>query len=130
MACRILQELGAGGMPFLLPLLYQIGMGYTPVQAALLIVPQPLAAMSLKMTVPRILERFGYRRVPLWNTLAMDGLILSFSAIGPGTAVWQILVQGFMFGFCSSLQYSELRGEDGASVSRRGGGASGDNASP
>ena len=48
-------RLGAGGVPFLLPLLYQVGLSYTPVQAALLIVPQPLAAMSLKMTVPRIL---------------------------------------------------------------------------
>jgi EmrB/QacA subfamily drug resistance transporter len=101
-------RLGAGGMPFLLPLLYQVGMGYTPVQAALLIVPQPLAAMSLKMTVPHILARFGYRRVLLWNTALMGGLIALFSTIGPGTPVWQILVQGFLFGFCSSLQYGSM----------------------
>ena len=101
-------RLGAGGMPFLLPLLYQIGMGYTPVQAALLIVPQPLAAMSLKMTVPHILSRFGYRRVLLWNTLLMGSLIMAFAAIGPGTPAWQIVLQGFMFGFCSSLQYSSM----------------------
>lgn len=101
-------RLGAGGMPFLLPLLYQIGMGYTPVQAALLIVPQPLAAMSLKITVPHILARFGYRRVLLYNTVLMGGLIMLFSTIGPGTPVWQIVVQGFLFGFCSSLQYSSM----------------------
>jgi EmrB/QacA subfamily drug resistance transporter len=101
-------RLGAGGMPFLLPLLYQIGMGCTPVQAALLIVPQPLAAMSLKMTVPRILARFGYRRVLLWNTVLMGGLIMGFAAIGPGTPVWRIVLQGFLFGFCSSLQYSSM----------------------
>ena len=101
-------RLGAGGMPFLLPLLYQIGMGYTPVQAALLIVPQPLAAMSLKITVPHILARFGYRRVLLGNTLLMGGLIMLFSTIGPGTPVWQIVLQGFLFGFCSSLQYSSM----------------------
>ena len=47
-------RLGVGGMPFLLPLLYQIGLGYTPVQSGLLIAPQPLAAMSLKMLMPRI----------------------------------------------------------------------------
>lgn len=101
-------RLGAGGMPFLLPLLYQIGMGYTPVQAALLIVPQPFAAMSLKVTVPYILARLGYRRVLLSNTVLMGGLIMLFSTIGPGTPVWQIVVQGFMFGFCSSLQYSSM----------------------
>jgi len=101
-------RLGAGGMPFLLPLLYQVGMGYTPVQAALLIVPQPFAAMALKMTVPHILANFGYRRVLLCNTLLMGAMIMAFAAISPGTPVWQILVQGFLFGFCSSLQYSSM----------------------
>ena len=101
-------RLGAGGMPFLLPLLYQVGLGYTPVQAALLIVAQPLAAISLKVVVPRILARWGYRRVLLWNTILMGGFIMLFSTIGPGTPVWQILVQGFLFGFCSSLQYSSM----------------------
>ena len=101
-------RLGAGGMPFLLPLLYQIGMGFTPVQAALLIVPQPLAAMSLKMTVPRILKRLGYRRVLLWNTITMGLLIMLFSTIGPGTPAWLIMLQAFFFGFCSSLQYSSM----------------------
>jgi EmrB/QacA subfamily drug resistance transporter len=101
-------RLGAGGMPFLLPLLYQIGMGFSPVQAALLIVPQPLAAMCLKMTVPHILARVGYRRVLIWNTLLMGGCIMLFSTIGPGTPVWQIVLQAFLFGFCSSLQYSSM----------------------
>jgi MFS family permease len=101
-------RLGVGGIPFLLPLLYQVGLGYTPVQAALLIVPQPLAAMSLKVTVPRILERLGYRRVLLWNTVFMGVLIASFALIGPNSPVWQILLQGFVFGFSSSLQYSSM----------------------
>jgi len=101
-------RLGAGGAPFLLPLLYQVGLGYTPVQAALLIVPQPLAAMSLKMTVPHILARFGYRRVLLWNTVLMGLVIVLFSTIGPATPVWLILLQAFVFGYCSSLQYSSM----------------------
>ena len=98
----------AGGVPFLLPLLYQVGLSYTPVQAALPIVPQPLAAMSLKMTVPHILEYFGYRRVLLWNTVFMGVLITLFATIGPDTPVWLILLQAFLFGFCSSLQYSSM----------------------
>jgi EmrB/QacA subfamily drug resistance transporter len=101
-------RLGVGGVPFLLPLLYQVGLSYTPVQAALLIVPQPLAAMSLKMTVPHILAYFGYRRVLLWNTVFMGVLITLFATIGLDTPVWLILLQAFLFGFCSSLQYSSM----------------------
>jgi MFS family permease len=58
------------------------------------------------MTVPAILRRFGYRRVLLWNTACMGALIALFSTIGPGTPVWQILLQGFLFGFSLSMQYT------------------------
>src|SRR5580658_4376530 len=56
-------RLGVGGMPFLLPLLYQVGLGYSPIQSGLLILPQSVAARSLTMTIPLILTRLGYRRV-------------------------------------------------------------------
>ncbi len=101
-------RLGAGGMPFLLPLLYQVGLGYSPVQSAMLIVPQPLAAMILKTSVRVILRRFGYRRVLTLNTICMGALIMAFSGIGPDTPVALNLLLAFLFGFCSSLQYSSM----------------------
>src|SRR6185295_13104920 len=48
-------RLGAGGLPFLLPLLYQVGLGYTALQSGLLIMPQFVAAISLKFTMPAVL---------------------------------------------------------------------------
>jgi EmrB/QacA subfamily drug resistance transporter len=101
-------RLGIGGMPFLLPLLYQIGLGYSAVQAGLLIMPQPLAAMSLKVTMPKILARFGYRRVLLANTISIGAMICLFATIGENTPVWLIVIQAFGLGFCSSLQYSSM----------------------
>ena len=101
-------RLSVGGIPFLLPLLYQVGLGYTPVQSGLLMVPQALAAMSLKMTMPRILARLGYRAVLVSNTMLLGLLILSFATIGAGTPVWLIVAQVFMFGFVSSLQYTSM----------------------
>ncbi len=101
-------RLGAGGTPFLLPLLYQVGLGFTPVQSGLLIMPQSLAAMSLKMTMPLILTRFGYRRVLLSNTMLLGLLIGLFATIGFGTPVWLIVVQAFSFGFIASLQYTSM----------------------
>jgi EmrB/QacA subfamily drug resistance transporter len=101
-------RLGAGGMPFLLPLLYQVGMGFSPVQSALLIVPQPLAAMSTKIVVRRLLQRFGYRKVLMFNTIAMGAMMASFATAGPGTPVWRIVLQAFALGFCSSTQYSSM----------------------
>jgi len=101
-------RLGVGGMPFLLPLLYQIGLGYTPVQSGLLIAPQPLAAMSLKMLMPRILTWFGYRRVLLVNTVAIGAVTILFMAVAPGTPAWFIVILGFALGFVSSMQYTSM----------------------
>jgi EmrB/QacA subfamily drug resistance transporter len=103
-----LTRLGVGGVPFLLPLLYQVGLGYTPIQSGLLIMPQPLAAMSLKMTMPLILTRLGYRRVLLSNTVALGLLMILFATIGPATPAWLIVLQAFAFGFFSSLQYTSM----------------------
>ena len=101
-------RLGLGGIPFILPLLYQVGMGFTPIQSGLLIMPQAIAAMSLKMTMPRILTRFGYRAVLVSNTVILGLLILLFSTIGVGTPVWYIAAIGFCYGFFSSLQYTSM----------------------
>jgi len=70
--------------------------------------PQALAAMSLKMTMPRIIARFGYRRVLLANTLGIGVLIALFATIGEETPVWLIVAEAFCFGFASSLQYTSM----------------------
>ncbi len=101
-------RLGVGGLPFLLPLLYQIGLGYTPVQSGLLIAPQPLAAMSLKMLMPKILTRFGYRRVLLVNTFAVGIVIILFMAVSPGFPAALIVMLGFALGFFSSMQFTSI----------------------
>jgi EmrB/QacA subfamily drug resistance transporter len=101
-------RLGIGGIPFLFPLLYQVGLGFSPIQSGLLMMPQAMAAMSLKMTMPSILRRFGYRRVLISNTIILGGLIVLFATIGAGTPVWLIVAQVFVFGFFTSLQYTSM----------------------
>jgi EmrB/QacA subfamily drug resistance transporter len=107
-AGSFITRLGAGGMPFLLPLLYQIGLGYTPIESGLLIVPQSVTAIVLKFSMPRILSKFGYRGVLLVNTLAMGGIMMAFAGINHATSVWLIVAESAVFGFCSSLQYTSM----------------------
>jgi EmrB/QacA subfamily drug resistance transporter len=103
-----LTRLGIGGIPFLFPLLYQVGLGFTPIQSGLLMIPQAVAAMSLKMTMPGILRRFGYRNVLISNTVILGLLIVLFATIGAGTPVWLIVALVFVFGFFTSLQYTSM----------------------
>jgi EmrB/QacA subfamily drug resistance transporter len=101
-------RLGIGGIPFLFPLLYQVGLGFTPIQSGLLLMPQAIAAMSLKLTMPKILARVGYRGVLISNTLILGLMIILFATIGVHTPVWLIVIQTFCFGFFTSLQYTSM----------------------
>jgi EmrB/QacA subfamily drug resistance transporter len=104
----IVTRLGIGGMPFLLPLLYQIGMGFPAWQAGLLTMPQAVAAITMKMMSKGILARFGHRQVLITNTVLFGATILIFSFIGPGTPIWCILLLSFTQGFFSALQFTSM----------------------
>ena len=64
-------RIGIGGIPFLFPLLYQVGLGFTPIQSGLLMMPQAAASIGLKLTVTGILTRFGYRAIFISNTVIL-----------------------------------------------------------
>lgn len=101
-------RLGIGGVPFLLPLLYQEGLGLSPIVSGLLIMPQALAALSTKVVMPRLLERVGYRGVLISNTIILGLLLMLFATIGPGTPLWLIVVQAFCYGALTSTQYTSM----------------------
>jgi EmrB/QacA subfamily drug resistance transporter len=101
-------RISISGIPFLLPLLFQVGLDYTPIQSGLLMMSQAFAAMGLKVIVPRVLARFGYRAVLVSNTVTLGVLILLFATIGAATPVWLIVLQVSAFGLFSSIQYTSM----------------------
>src|ERR1700683_361273 len=101
-------RLGIGGVPFLLPLLYQVGLGFSPIQSGLLVMPQAIASMSMKAMMPQLLRRVGYRGVLISNTLILGFLLMVFATIGLGTPVWIIVTQAFLYGAFTSLQYTSM----------------------
>ena len=101
-------RLGIGGVPFLLPLLYQVGLGFTPIESGLLVMPQAIAAMSMKLVMPKLLKKMGYRAVLISNTLILGTLLIIFATIGPGTPAWLIVLQAFFYGAFTSLQYTSM----------------------
>jgi EmrB/QacA subfamily drug resistance transporter len=103
-----LTRLGIGGVSFLLLLLCQVGLGFTPVQSGLLIAPQAAAAVAMKFATPRILARFGYRAVLISNTLIIGIMLLLFAAIGIHTAAWAIVLMTCFYGAFTSLQFASM----------------------
>ena len=101
-------RLGIGGVPFLLPLLYQVGLGLTPIQSGLLIMPQAAAAMSTKIFISRLLAKVGYRGVLISNTVILGIMLMLFATIRQNTPIWLIVIQTFIYGGLTSTQYSSM----------------------
>lgn len=104
----IVTRLGVGGMPFMLPLLFQLGLGYAPWQAGLLTMPQAGAAILMKLLAQKILRRLGHRQVLIANTVLVGMTMMVFSLVSPGTPTWAIAALTFTQGFFSSLQFTSM----------------------
>ncbi|MBE7942529.1 MULTISPECIES: MFS transporter [Ramlibacter] len=101
-------RIGLGGMPFLLPLLYQVGLGRPAWQSGLLMMPAAAAAMTTKTMTQPILKTLGYRRVLVANTVLIGLTIGGFSLVDAATPVPAIVGLALSQGFFNSLQFSSM----------------------
>ena len=58
--------------------------------------------------MPEILARLGYRTVLVGNTIVVGLMIMSFATVGADTPVWRIVLQAFVLGFFTSMQYTSM----------------------
>jgi EmrB/QacA subfamily drug resistance transporter len=101
-------RLGIGALPFLLPLLLQLGFGLTPFQSGLITFTGALGAIFMKAAAASVLRRFGYRRVLLYNSLISSAFLAACALFVPGmpfAAMVAILLTG---GFFRSLQFTSI----------------------
>ncbi|MEO6967427.1 MAG: DHA2 family efflux MFS transporter permease subunit [Rhodanobacteraceae bacterium] len=101
-------RLGTAGLSFLLVLFLQIGCGWSPTAAGLILVPQALAMMAMKLMIDRLLKRHGYRRVLFVNTVLVGVLLASFAFLRADTPGWLIAILMFGYGLSMSLQYTAM----------------------
>jgi EmrB/QacA subfamily drug resistance transporter len=101
-------RVGIGALPFLLPLMFQIGFGLSPLQSGLLTFAGAIGAMAMRVSVAPILRHFGIKRVLLINTFLGSGFIAACALFRPETPYWIILAVLLAGGFFRSLQFSSL----------------------
>jgi len=105
---NLFARIGSGAMPFLIPLLLQVCLAYTPAQAGVMLIPVALAAILSKRIGPPLIRRVGYRKVLLVNTLLVGAAIISFALIGSTTPTWLLILQLACFGAVNSLQFTAM----------------------
>jgi MFS family permease len=101
-------RIGIGALPFLLPLLLQLGFGMTPFQSGLLMVASAIGAVTMKTTAGRILHRFGYRRVLVVNAFISAVFLAASALFQPGMPHMVIFAVLLVGGFFKSLQFTSI----------------------
>ena len=101
-------RVGIGALPFLLPLLLQLGFGMTPFAAGSLTFAAAAGALVMKTTAHPILRRFGFKRVLMWNGLISAALMAATVLITKQTAPPTIMALFLVGGFLRSLQFTAL----------------------
>jgi MFS family permease len=101
-------RLGIGGMPFLLPFLYQLGLGLPAWESGLLMMPTAAAAMGMKFLSAWILRRYGFRRVLIVNTVMLGLTICLYALVTPETPLPAIVLLALTQGLFNSLQFSSM----------------------
>ncbi|WP_233864202.1 multidrug transporter subunit MdtD [Paraburkholderia adhaesiva] len=105
---NLFARIGSGAMPYLIPLLLQVALGYTPFQAGLMMLPTAAAGMFSKRLVTRLILRYGYRRVLVTNTVLVGIAMASFAFSTTEEPLWLRLVQLALFGGVNSMQFTAM----------------------
>ena len=99
---------GISAVPFLLPLLLQVVFEYSPSQAGWLLTPIAVGALGMKPFVSKIIQRYSYRKVLVYNTSLLGISIIVLAQFNnPSQWLWFVPVLVLM-GACNSMQFSAM----------------------
>ena len=101
-------RIGTESVPYLAPLLFQIGFGLSAFHSGLLLMASAIGNLSMKMFTTPILRRFGFRPVAMFNGLAVAIFIAICSSLEPATPILIMLMVLFCYGLARSLQFTTL----------------------
>jgi MFS family permease len=101
-------RLGIGALPFLLPLLLQIGFNLTPFQSGLITFTSALGSIFMKAAVATVLKHFGYRPVLVYNSLISAAFLAACAGFLPGVPFAAMIAVLLTGGFFRSLQFTAI----------------------
>ncbi len=105
---NLFARLGSASMPFLVPLLLQVSLGYTPFHAGMMMLSTSAAAIASKQLVTPLITRVGYRKMLVVNTVLVGLAMASFALISGQEPLWLMILQLGFFGSVNSLQFTAM----------------------
>ena len=99
-------RVAVGAMPFLLPLMLQLGFGKSPLTSGLITFSAAAGSLLMKVAARPILARFGFRSVLIWNGVIAALSVSVCALLRPEWPIWLMDSLLFIAGFFRSLQFT------------------------
>jgi EmrB/QacA subfamily drug resistance transporter len=99
--CRI----GINGVPFLLPVMLQVGFGMSPIQSGALTFFTSIGALAIRPISTPMLRRLGFDRVLILSAVAGSAVLAGFALIDRATPLWVMALYITVFGLIRSVQF-------------------------
>ena len=110
MTAGLLTRVQNGAAPFLLVLLLQASFGFTPLLVGLVLCANSVGAFAIRAIAPPLLQRFGFRKLLLTNTVLTSAVLFSYTLFRPETPLYCIVIVLALGGLFRSLQFTVLNG--------------------
>ena len=107
---------GIGALPFLLPMMLQVGFGLSALSSGLITFAAAAGALTMKFTAGPFIRALGFRRVLVWNVIVSSAFLLVNGFFEPATPHWLIFVALLVGGFFRSLQFTAMQARSVADV--------------
>ena len=101
-------RLGLGALPFLLPLMLQIGFGMTPFQSGMITFATAFGAMGMKWATTFILRKFGFRNILVVNSIISSAFLAVCAGFTTTTPIAMMMFLLLVGGFFRSLQFTSI----------------------
>ncbi len=101
-------RIGINGSPFLLPLFFQVGLGYSPIQSGLMMLPVAISGLLIKKPGVRLISKIGYRKTLIVNTILQGIILANFIFISGSESLWLMFILLFIMGGVNSLQFTAM----------------------
>jgi EmrB/QacA subfamily drug resistance transporter len=101
-------RLGIGALPFLLPLLMQVGFGLSPFRSGLVTFASAVGAMGMKTLAARVIRTFGFRNIMTINAFVSSVFLAACALFTPATPLLLIMILLVVGGFFRSLQFTAI----------------------
>lgn len=100
-----LSRIGANAVPFMLPLMLQIGFGLNPVQSGSLTFVSSLGTLAVRPISAGMLRAWGFRGVLMGNGVVCAAIIAAFALLRPDTPHVLVFLHVLAFGVVRSTQF-------------------------